>query len=390
MRAIVIGSGIGGLAAAIALRKVGVEVAVYERAAELREVGAGISLWANALRALDAIGVGDAVRAVSLPAVRSEMRVNRGRTTTFAVPAARFEEKFGVRPFLALTHRAELVAALASHLPPGVARYGHECVGVEVREKSVGVTFANGHADEADVLVGADGIHSAVRAALFGAEPPRYAGYTCWRGIGPRPAGVEVGYIGEWWGRGQRFGITTLTGDRVYWFAVKNAPPGGHAADESAAVRDLFRDWADPIPELLAATPPDRVFRNDIVDRPPTPVWSNGRAGLIGDAAHPTTPNFGQGGCMAIEDAVVLARQLAANPDPAEAWRAFAAERYRRTSGITHESWRFGKMAHLEGRVSCWLRDRAFGLLLPLIGARSLPKYAAFDVGTLPAAGVRL
>ena len=387
MRVIVIGSGIGGLSTAIALRKVGFDVAVYERAPELREVGAGISLWANALRALDAIGAGDAVRAVSLPAVRSEMRVNDGRKVIFAVPVSAFEERFNVRPFLALTHRAELVGALASLLPPGVARYGHECRGVEAGEKSVRVNFANGHTDEADVLVGADGIHSAVRASLFGQEEPRYSGYTCWRGVGPRPAGIEPGYIGEWWGRGQRFGITTLTNDRVYWFAVKNAPPGGRANDESSAVREAFRDWADPIPELLASTPPDRVFRNDIIDRPPARVWSKGRAGLIGDAAHPTTPNFGQGGCMAIEDAVVLARHLKANPDPAAAWAAFTAERSNRTAAITRESWRLGKVAQAEGGLTCWLRNRVFGLLLPLVGTRSLPKYAAFDVGTLPEKG---
>jgi 2-polyprenyl-6-methoxyphenol hydroxylase-like FAD-dependent oxidoreductase len=384
MRVIVVGSGIGGLSAAIALREVGFDVAVYERAPELREIGAGISLWANALRALDAIGAGDAVRAVSLPAVRSEMRASGGRKVLFGVPVSVFEKRFNVSPFLALTHRAELVGALSALLPPGVARYGHECTAVDVGEKGVRVTFANGHTDEADVLVGADGIHSAVRASLFGAEPPRYSGYTCWRGIGPRPAAIDPGYIGEWWGRGQRFGITTLTNDRTYWFAVKNAPAGGRAADESSAVREAFRDWAAPIPELLAATPPDRVFRNDIIDRPPAKVWSKGRAGLIGDAAHPTTPNFGQGGCMAIEDAVVLARSLKANPDPAAAWLAFAAERAKRTTAITRESWKFGKIAQAEGRVTCWLRDRLFGLLLPLVGARSLPKYAAFDVGPLP------
>ena len=384
MRVIVIGSGIAGLSAAVALRKVGFDVAVYERAPELREVGAGISLWANAVRALDAIGAGDAVRAFSLPAVRSELRARNGHAVQLSIPIAKFEEQFGVRPFVAMIHRAELVGALAGCLPPGVARYGFECVGVERREKSVGVRFANGHADEADVLVGADGIHSAVRAALFGKEEPRYSGYTGWRGIAPRPAAVEPGYMGEWWGRGQRFGITTLPGDRVYWFATKNVPPGGREADERQTLLADFRDWAAPVPELLATTPPDRVFRNDIIDRPPTKVWSVGRAGVVGDAAHPTTPNLGQGGCMAIEDAVVLARHLRANPDPAAAWAAFAAERSRRTAAIVRESWKFGRIGQWRGRVSCAVRDRIVGAVMPLLGAKSVTKYAVFDVGALP------
>ena len=232
-------------------------------------------------------------------------------------------------------------------------------------------------------MIGADGIKSTVRAILFGPQEPRYAGYTCWRGICPRPASLNAGYIGEWWGRGKRFGITTLPDDRVYWFATHNAPAGRHSADEHSVVTDLFRGWADPVPELIAATPPDRLLHNDIVDRPPTRTWSVGRIGLLGDAAHPTTPNLGQGGCMAIEDGVALARTMAANLNPARAWEAFTAERYNRTTAITNESWRFGKIGQWQGRTSCWLRDRMFGLILPVFGGKMFAKYAFFDVGAL-------
>lgn len=378
MRVIVIGSGIAGLSAAIGLRKVGIEVTIYERAPELREVGAGISLWANAIRALDQLGAGDAVRAVALSLNQSEFRADEGRRILAQFSGKALEKKIGVSPFVAMIHRADLVGALAGLLP-GVARYGCECVGVEQRGDRVVVRFANGDADEADAVVGADGIKSKVRTILFGPHEPRYAGYTCWRGICPRPAVLEPGYIGEWWGRGRRFGITTLPGDRVYWFATHNTPPGQHSATSRMA--DLFQGWADPVPELIATTP--HLLHNDIVDLPPRRPWSVGRIGLIGDAAHPTTPNFGQGGCQAIEDAVVLTRALAANPDPADALEAFTTERYRRTTAITRESWRFGKVGQWEGRLSCWLRDRMFGFLLPLFGERTFPKHAAFDVGTL-------
>jgi 2-polyprenyl-6-methoxyphenol hydroxylase-like FAD-dependent oxidoreductase len=226
---------------------------------------------------------------------------------------------------------------------------------------------------------------SAVRASLLGPEEPRYAGYTCWRGICPRPATLAAGYVGEWWGRGRRFGITTLPGDRVYWWATKNEPAGGRAGDEQGYVAEAFHGWADPVPELIATTPPAGFLRNDIVDRTPTPRWASGRAVLIGDAAHPTTPNLGQGGCMAIEDAAVLARRLGGGGEPAANLAAFAAERYPRTTSVTKASWRFGRLGQWEGRLPCWLRDRLFRLLLPWVGPSGLLGYATYDVGPLPA-----
>jgi 2-polyprenyl-6-methoxyphenol hydroxylase-like FAD-dependent oxidoreductase len=383
MRVIIIGSGIAGLSAAIGLRKVGIEATIYERATELREVGAGISLWANALVALDHLGAGDAVRSRAVSLTRSEVRAQEGRKIQFAIAADQIERQIGVSPVMAMIHRADLVGALAELLPEGTARYGYECVGVEQIGDRAQVRFANGHIDEADAVVGADGIHSVVRATLFGSDPPRYAGYTCWRGVCHRPAATPAGYSGEWWGRGQRFGITTLPEDRVYWFAVRNAPGGQHAADPHALVTELFRGWADPVPEIIASTPPDQLVHNDIIDRPPMPTWSRGRIGLIGDAAHPTTPNLGQGGCMAIEDAVALPRALTKHADPAAAFDAFTNERRERTAAITHESWQLGKIAQWEGRLPCLLRDALLGLLMPVVGPKSLSKYAAFDIGPL-------
>lgn len=313
MRVIIIGSGIAGLSAAIGLRKVGIDVTVYERAPELREVGAGISLWANALRALDYLGAGEAVRSRALSLVRSEIRTSEGRKILVSFSAEQLQKQIAVSPVVAMIHRADLVAALAEFLPEGVARYGFECVSVEQVGNRVNVRFADGHTDEAEAIVGADGINSAVRAALVGYEKPRYSGYTCWRSIAACPASIPPGYMGEWWGRGKRFGIATLTHDRAYWFAVHNAPADQRPVDKHATVTMLFEGWADPVSEIIASTPPERLIHSDIVDRPPTNIWSKGRIGLIGDAVHPTTPNLGQGGCVAIEDAVALARAMAAN-----------------------------------------------------------------------------
>jgi 2-polyprenyl-6-methoxyphenol hydroxylase-like FAD-dependent oxidoreductase len=379
-----VGGGIAGLSAAISLRRIGFDVAVYERAPELSEVGAGISLWANALRALDYIGAGNAVRAACMRMTQSELRTRRGFRVAGAFRADALEAYLRMSPAVAMIHRADLIAALVSCLPPGIARCGCECVSVEQRDNKAIVRFANQHVDEADVVIGADGIRSAVRTALFGQEEPRYAGYTCWRGVCPRPAAVPAGYFGEWWGRGQRFGITTLPGDRVYWFATRNAPSGETAPDQPAHVAELFGEWADPVPELIAATPDGKLLHNDIVDRPPMRIWSRGRIGLIGDAAHPTTPNLGQGGCMAIEDAVVLARSLHNTADVAGAIEAFTRERYPRTRRIAAESWRLGALGQRQGRLTCWMRDRMMRLMIGIFGSRDFIKHASFDVGPLP------
>lgn len=384
MRAIVIGSGIAGLAAALALHRVGVDVAVYERAPALAEVGAGIGLWANAWRALDHIGAGPAVRAAVLPMDRSEFRVRDGRRVVAAFRAAVLEDGLGVAPFVAIIHRAELVAALSALLPPETVRYGFACVGVEAGGDRAVARFANGHADDADAVVGADGIRSAVRAAVLGPGEPRYAGYTCWRGVCPRPPSVAPGYVAEWWGRGRRVGITTLPGDRVYWWAAKNEPAGRRAADERAFVAAAFGGWAEPVPELIATTPEASVLRNDILDRPPTRGWAAGRAVLVGDAAHPTTPNFGQGGCLAIEDAVVLARCLRGDGPVERRLAAFEAERFPRTAALTREARWFGRVGQWEGTVACWARDRLMGALLPVVGTRGMMRHARFDVGPLP------
>jgi 2-polyprenyl-6-methoxyphenol hydroxylase-like FAD-dependent oxidoreductase len=388
MRAIVIGSGIAGLCCALGLRKVGVEVTLYERALELREVGAGIMLWANGLRALQALGALDAVRAVSMPLTHMQIAAKNGYRVQVTAEADEMERQIGFAPAVCLTHRAELVGSLASLLPEGMAHYGHECIGVKTRGDRVGVEFANGHRDEADILIGADGLRSCVGKELFGLSEPRYAGYMCWRGVCPRPASFSAGEGRLWSGAGAQVGFCSLVGDRVYWFATQNASPGQRADDEHAAVTQAFKDWASPFPELIASTAPDRVIRADIIDRPPTRPWVKGRFALIGDAAHPMTPNFGQGGGMAIEDAVVLARSLTKTPSaPEAALAAFEAERFPRTSLITNEAWRFGKVLQLEGPLSVWARDLLSGIMIRLTGTNNLIKHARFDVGQLAGRG---
>jgi 2-polyprenyl-6-methoxyphenol hydroxylase-like FAD-dependent oxidoreductase len=334
-----------------------VAVEVYERAPELGEVGAGLSLWANALHALDRLGVGEAIRRRGLPGTAGAIRTWRGETL-LAPSADRIPREWGV--VVTAVHRADLQATLRAALEPGVVRLGAECTGFAAEGAGVRARFADGRQADGDLLIGADGLGSVTRARLFGDTPPRYSGYTAWRGItagaAPRPDSAF-----ESWGRGRRFGAVPLLDGRVYWFATRNAPPGEpeSPAGRTAELLSEFRGWHAPIEALIEATPGAAVLRNDIYDRPPLRRWGEGRITLLGDAAHPMTPNLGQGACQALEDAVVLGDCLRGTADVAGALRTYEARRRPRTTTVVERSWRIGRMGQWEHPVACWLRNAA-------------------------------
>ena len=357
-KAIVVGGGIGGLTAALALGRGGVEVAVFERAPELREIGAGISLWANATRALKGLGVYEEVRAAGAAEIGGELRTWRGEMLT-RIPAEDLRARFGEANLA--VHRADLQGALFSSLPPGTVRLGAEFTGFEQEGEGVVARFADGREERGDLLVGADGIHSSVRAHLFGQSEPRYAGYTAWRGIagagnGSLPEGVGLNL----WGRGSEFGLVGIGRGRFYWFATKNAPEGEaeSAAGRKREVLDLLAGWYEPSSAAVEATAEPEILRNDIYDREPIRRWGVGRVTLLGDAAHPMTPNLGQGACQAVEDAVVLARCLGGGGDDISgSLRLYEERRARRTTTVVRRSRLVGRVIQLENPLLCRLRD---------------------------------
>jgi 2-polyprenyl-6-methoxyphenol hydroxylase-like FAD-dependent oxidoreductase len=353
-RAIVVGGGIGGLTTAIALRRKGIEVSVYERAPQLGEVGAGITLWPNATRALINLGVAAELIAEARRFAFASIRKPDGSVISRNSPAA--IERFFDAPCVAV-HRADLHAALVASLPSNILNSGAECISVESSASKSRVFFKDGRSDEADVVVGADGIRSAVRAAILPQIRTRYAGYTAWRGIA-QVGGIEE--TSETWGHGARFGIVPLSRDRVYWFATENAPAGTILSEEQRipALLDRFGRWHEPISRLIGSTNSEHLLRNDIHDIAPFSPWSSGRVVLLGDAAHPTTPNLGQGACMAIESAVALAEELGAN-EADVGIRRYEARRMKRTAEITNMSWRIGRMAQMESGVGRAVRDLA-------------------------------
>lgn len=357
-RAIVIGGGIGGLALAVALRRIGIEVAVYERTPTIREVGAGIALWPNALKALSRLDMLDPIRAICLPEQRGRIYSWRGDILQ-ETSMTEIRRRFGAPVVVA--HRSDVQLALLHALDPASVHLNAACTGFSQDATGVTAHFADGREARADLLIGADGLHSAVRAQLVGPQPPRYAGYTAWRGIATGEGLGDPGTGFETWGCGARFGLAHVDRRRVYWYATINAPEGGTDAPEGrkAEVLRRFRDGHTPIRAVIEATEEAAILRNDIYDRDPLRTWSRGRVTLLGDAAHPLTPNLAQGACQALEDAVVLAQELEAAPDVGAALHRYEARRVARTSRITLLSRRLGDIGQWENPLACWVRDAA-------------------------------
>ena len=363
----IIGGGIGGLMAAVALARKGLAAEVYEQAPVLEEVGAGVGLWPNAMAALEPIGLSGQVARLAVKLARQGLRRSDG-TWLMCFPGELMVERWGAG--LALVHRAELQQLLAAELDPSAIHLGARCTGVEDGNRAVTARFADGRDVQADVLVGADGVHSAVRAALFGPAPLRYRGYFTVRGITAAGSVPLPNDGAETWGRGARFGLGPTSSDRIIWWATWNAAAGGkNDGDSTARLRELFGAWHDPIPAIIDATPKTAVIRKDIYDRRPTRTWSRGRVALLGDAIHPMTPDLGQGASQAIVDATTLATCLAASRDSREALREYQQRRWRNAAFNTLMARTMGTMGQWDGRITCTARNsltRAIPLSLQL------------------------
>jgi 2-polyprenyl-6-methoxyphenol hydroxylase-like FAD-dependent oxidoreductase len=364
-RAVVVGGGIGGLAAGVALSRAGWDVSVLERAHGTTAIGAGISLWPNALAALDHLGVWPDVRAAA------SMQAGGAR-----LPDGRWLSRMDDvrRPFdVLLVHRAELHDHLASALPAGALRPGTTVDSVALD----GTVAHSAGTERADLVVAADGLRSQVRAALWPDHPgARHAGFTAWRGVTAEP--FPLPEAGETWGRGAEFGLTPLRDGRVYWFATANLPEGATAADEHAEVLRRFGGWHPPIRAVIQATPPGAVLRHDIYHlTTPLPAFARGKVALLGDAAHAQTPNLGQGACLALEDAVTLAALLA-HADVAAALTAYDRQRRPRAERFVRAALRAARVTQTESRLGILLRNTAARLVPPALAARPIRRMTAW------------
>lgn len=341
------GGGIGGLSAAIALRQSGHDVVVFEKTRAFNRVGADINLTPNAVFAVDRLGVGDVLRKT---AARPTFRISRdgetGEETSRLPMSTAAEEKYGA-PQLTI-HRADLLEALRDRLPADVLLFGRSVKGVESGQMSATIKFDDDTEETYDLVIGADGIHSAVRTALWGEDHPKYTGMVSYRGVFPRdtaPDLPDLDAFTKWWGEipEKQIVVFPLTGGKEI-FVFSTLPQSewseegwtlpGDVEDLRAAYANFHEDARNILNSVTEVT------RSALHVRDSMPQWAKGNTTLLGDAAHPMVPFMAQGACMAIEDAVVLGRALegATVADIAEALRRYEEERKPRTARIQESS----------------------------------------------------
>lgn len=355
----IIGGGIAGLTLAISLRRHGIEAEIFEAAGALEPVGAGIWIAPNAMQRLNRLGLAAEIIAAGVEIQCISVVDSRLRKLA-SVRQSRVKKKFGFH--IVAIQRAELHRIL-------ISAFGRQVLHLGKRLKAITNTaapeaiFEDGLRISAPYLIGADGVHSSARKALFGEMPLRRSGQTCWRGLTDfdlpppfRNSTVEL------WGRSSRMGVSDVGHKKAYWFLVKS---GWRGED----ITEIVKDYAGIARDLITATPAYTVNQTELDDLAPRLPWSQGRVCLIGDAAHPMTPNMGQGGAQAIEDAYVLAHCLSKYADVMTAFTKFQEMRFRNVKSIVNDSCRLGALIH-----SGWPRLRdGLALLTPnWVSARAM------------------
>jgi len=350
----IVGGGIGGLTTALALKQSGFDSEVFEQAPALHDVGAAIAVWPNAMRILDRLNLADQVLAKA--GVMREIRwVDQNGWLINRVSLSE-------QPPAVALHRADLQHILAHSLPPSAIHLGNTLVNYSQQHNKMIASFANGSPIEADLLIGADGLHSHVREQLLNDGDPVYRGYIVWRGISPTtPATLAPDTAIEIHGRGKRFGIGPVGLGRTGWWASANDPDPA-AVDTQHKLLCLFHGWYPPVVDLIEATPQSSILTTRAFDRPANTSWGAGRMTLLGDAIHPTTPNLGQGGCLAMEDAIVLARCFERFGAVEEALRTYERCQYKRTKAISSYSRLYGSIGQWENVWARGLRKAALAL----------------------------
>lgn len=346
MKYTIIGAGIGGLTLCIGLQKYGIDATIYERFEDIREVGAGIWLSPNALQVLEYLDVLDEVKAHG----NFIKHITIGKPDLTPIvdnPQNKIEERFGYTSIA--IHRAKLQQILINKIEEGRLELGKTFDSyITPNDTKIVTNFTDGSSVDSDILIGADGINSAVRNQLFPFSSTRYSGQTCWRGVASVQLDEKFDHrVYEVWGNKIRIGFSKISDGKYYWFAVALAYP--NQKDDPHSVKpvllDKFREFHPVVSQLISNTPEDKLTRNDINDLNPMSKWYEGRVCLIGDAGHATTPNMGQGGAQAIEDAYYLSHYQSLEPN-ANVFEKFQSRRQKKVDMVVRQSLQTGKMAH--------------------------------------------
>jgi salicylate hydroxylase len=368
MKVVVIGGGIGGISAALQLLKAGLDAHVYEQAPHIAEIGAGIQISPNASRLLLRLGLKAAMDAVGVrPATVHQRRWDNGRTLQRAPLGLEIEAAFGA-PYYHF-HRADLVRLLADALPPERLHTGHKLTGLEQKGERVVARFENGATAEADLVVGADGIHSRVRSLVFGPEKPRFTGCVAWRGLVPagRITHLSIGTASHsWLGPGAHVVHYWVSGGRMMNVVcvVEHGDWTQESWTDKGEVADVlarYDDWHPTVRQLIAAFPETFIWA--LHDRAELPCWSAGRVTLLGDACHPMLPMMAQGAAQSIEDGAALAALLKAMPDDiAGALARYEAVRKPRATKLQQASAANRTRFHLPDGDAQRARDEAMAV----------------------------
>ncbi|MEW1656696.1 MULTISPECIES: FAD-dependent monooxygenase [unclassified Streptomyces] len=365
LKALVIGAGIGGLACATALRRVGIDVTLYERATELRAAGSGLSVMSNAVNALATLGIDLGLDRRGQIATSFTVLDHRGHEIR-DLPFKEVCEQVGA-PSVCLS-RSDLQEALLEAAGDCPLHLGAAATGFTTDDTGVTVHFEDGRTAHGDLLIGADGFHSAIRDHLVGPETSQDSGYVCWLGIVPfHHPGLTPGSVRHYWGSGQRFGLIDIGHGRYYWWGTKNMPAArSHAWDGTKdEIAHAYADWTDEVRAVIEATPPEDILAVPSRDRTFLERWGEGPVTLLGDAAHPMLTTLGQGSAMAIEDAVVLAHTLAepgAHDDLPLALRTYEDRRRDRTRAMVAASRAMSDLEQADTPEQRKVRDDYFRL----------------------------
>lgn len=363
----IIGGGIGGLCTAVSLQKQGFSVQVYEASASFRPVGAGIGIGSNAMQALMEMGVGKEIFANGYVLHTQLFQNELGRTLN-SIDFSMLKEKFNQENIT--IHRVDLHRTFLDALNPHTVCYGKKCIFVEQTHEKVQAFFEDGTTATADLLIAADGIHSPIRQQLIPGSAPRYAGYTCWRGMTENKGRVTEYTSTELWSTKGRFGMAPLKNGQVYWFACistrESNPTYQHL--KPTEIADLFHHFPKVVSDIIRGTSSEHILHHDIYDIKPLRQFSFGRIILLGDAAHATTPNMGQGAGQAIEDALALSKGFRHYKEWKEVRAFYEDKRLRHTKKVIRLSRQIGAATQLRSRLLAGTRD----FLFPLIPSKAL------------------
>ena len=359
MRIDIIGAGIGGLTTAIALEQKGIKTRIFEQAEQLKEVGAGIILANNAMQVYEKLGLRQVLEAHGNHI--SSMKITKSSLKPLSkIDLSNFEQKYKTKNMA--IHRGKLQQILINELKSTEIIPDHKLASITKSENGYDLNFENGNKIQSSTVLGADGINSVVRQELFPKNNIRNANQICWRGVTEYKLPINFrNELNEAWGKSERFGFVQIAENKVYWYALKSFKKNKNEFSINH-LHQYFNDYNSIVKEIIDSTKKEHINTAEISDLKPIHIWHKENVCLIGDAAHATTPNMGQGACQAIEDAFVLSECL----DKYEIDRAFSEYqklRLPKAHQVVKSSWVIGKMAHLSNPILIGLRNQMLRLM---------------------------